>query len=161
MSYIPSMTLTEAWPNLNHEGKVSVQEQLEEIFQNLRTLRQDDGYPLGGVAGEGVKEPRISCFAQEKTFNTAASFVGLQFSLSKFLSKSYIQFIQTLQPPLTTGSVFTHGDVKKDNIMVETGENNVCRVTGIIDWEDSGYYPDYFESTNLTCILDPRKEDDW
>ncbi|EEP80140.1 predicted protein [Uncinocarpus reesii 1704] len=161
MSYIPSMTLTEAWPKLDHGGKASVQEQLEEIFIKLRTLRKDDGYPLGGVAGEGVKEARISCFAQEKTIDTAASFVDLQFSLSKFLGKSYIQLIQTLQPPPTTGSVFTHGDVRKDNIMVEIGEDNACKVTGIIDWEDSGYYPDYFESTTLTRTLDSRKEDDW
>ncbi|EEQ28072.1 putative arabinan endo-1,5-alpha-L-arabinosidase [Microsporum canis] len=161
MSYIPSMTLAEAWPSLNHEGKTSVQEQLEEIFSKLRTLRKDDGYPLGGVGGEGVKEARVGNSAQEKTINTAASFVDLQFSLSEFLSKSYIQFIRTLQPPPPTGSVFTHGDVRKDNIMVDIGDNNTCTVTAIIDWEDAGFYPDYFECTTLTRTWLPHVEDDW
>ncbi|KAK2745713.1 hypothetical protein FQN57_003610 [Myotisia sp. PD_48] len=119
MSYIPSMTLAEAWPKLDHEGKVSVQNQLEDLFSKLRTLTQDDGYPFGGIGGQGVKEARVSCFTQPEIIDTAKSFEDLQLSLSKFLSKSYIQFFRTLLPPLTPGSVFTHGDVRKDNIMVE------------------------------------------
>lgn len=42
MTYIPSMTLKGAWPKLSHEGKLSVQNQLNNIFKNLRSLRKDD-----------------------------------------------------------------------------------------------------------------------
>lgn len=38
------------------------------------------------------------------------------------------------------GIVFTHGDLRPDNIIVKDG-----RITGIIDWEMSGWYPDYWE----------------
>ena len=55
MSYTSSMTLTEAWPSLSHEEKVSVQHQLDDIFRWLRTLQEEDSHCFGGVGGEGVK----------------------------------------------------------------------------------------------------------
>jgi serine/threonine protein kinase len=36
--------------------------------------------------------------------------------------------------------VFTHGDLSPGNIMVESG-----RISGIIDWEQAGWYPEYWE----------------
>jgi hypothetical protein len=36
--------------------------------------------------------------------------------------------------------VFTHGDISPRNIMVKDG-----RVTGIIDWENAGWFPEYWE----------------
>jgi serine/threonine protein kinase len=38
------------------------------------------------------------------------------------------------------GTVFTHGDLRPDNIIVKDG-----RVTAILDWEMAGWYPDYWE----------------
>jgi aminoglycoside phosphotransferase len=38
--------------------------------------------------------------------------------------------------------VFSHGDLKHHNIMVEGG-----RITGFIDWESAGWYPDYSDFT--------------
>jgi aminoglycoside phosphotransferase len=38
--------------------------------------------------------------------------------------------------------VFTHGDLEHHNIMVKGG-----RITGFLDWEASGWYPDYWEFT--------------
>lgn len=37
------------------------------------------------------------------------------------------------------GIVFTHGDLRPDNIISKNG-----RVTAIIDWEMVGWYPDYW-----------------
>lgn len=56
MSYIPSMTLEDAWPKLNHESKSSVRSQLEDILQRLRSHTQETGLPLGGLGGEEVKD---------------------------------------------------------------------------------------------------------
>lgn len=61
------------------------------------------------------------------------------------------------------GLVFTHGDVRIDNIMVKKNPDikGHCFVTGIIDWEDSGFYPAYYECTALTRTLSLVDEDDW
>jgi hypothetical protein len=39
--------------------------------------------------------------------------------------------------------VFTHSDLHPSNIMLSTGPNP--RVLSIIDWHQSGWYPDYWE----------------
>ncbi|KAG9233424.1 hypothetical protein BJ875DRAFT_464182 [Amylocarpus encephaloides] len=47
--------------------------------------------------------------------------------------------------PRSDASVFTHGSVAPRNIMV--GETN--HITGILDWESAGWYPDYWEYANI------------
>ena len=38
--------------------------------------------------------------------------------------------------------VFTHGDLNPRNILAENG-----RITGIVDWENAGWFPEYWEYT--------------
>lgn len=166
MTYIPGMTLTEAWPKLAHDEKVSIQCQLDKIFRMLRTLRQSDGNALGGVGGEGVKEYRLSIYPQKTVITTAREFSSLQFSKPHHGSRSYIAFLCSFladENAALCGSVFTHGDFKKTNIMVtrDQEDGRAWTVTGIIDWEDSGFYPEYYESTTLTGNLSLVSEDDW
>ncbi|KAH1543790.1 hypothetical protein KXX57_005734 [Aspergillus fumigatus] len=167
MSYIPGTTLTQAWPNLLHEEKLSIQRQLDEIFRRLRALRQDDGDVLGGVCGEGVKELRVDECALFKGITTTKGFNDLQFSARHHGSDTYIQLLRNFLEhdtcTLEHGSVFTHGDVRTDNIMVkhDPGSSDQYVVTGIIDWEDSGFYPLYYECTALTRTLSLVEEDDW
>lgn len=167
MSYIPGITLAQAWPSLSHEGKLSVQQELEDIFCRLRSLRQDDGEVLGGVCGEGVKELRVDECALFKGIITATEFSDLQFSARHHGSNTYVKLLRSLldndNSCLIHGSVFTHGDVRTENIMVKQDlrNNGHYIVTGIIDWEDSGFYPAYYECTTLTRTLSLVDEDDW
>ncbi|EEP78622.1 predicted protein [Uncinocarpus reesii 1704] len=165
MSHIPDMTLTQAWPSLSHEEKLSIQHQLDDIFRRLRTLRQDDGKVLGGVYGEGVKDLRVDECALFKGITTAIKFNDLQFSARHHGSSTYVEFLQSfLENDYSismNGSVFTHGDVRTDNIMVKQDANGCYIVTGIIDWEYSGFYPEYYECTGLTRTLSLVDENDW
>ena len=47
--------------------------------------------------------------------------------------------------PRSNRSVFTHGDIAPRNIMVDD-EN---KITGILDWEYAGWYPDYWEYAQI------------
>ncbi|CAI7671898.1 unnamed protein product [Penicillium palitans] len=40
--------------------------------------------------------------------------------------------------------VFTHGDLNPRNILAENG-----RITGIVDWENAGFFPEYWEYTKM------------
>lgn len=167
MSYIPGMTLTQAWPNLTHDEKLSIQRQLDDIFCRLRTLRQNDGNTLGGVCGEGVKELRVDECALIKGITTTTQFNNLQFCARHHGSDTYEKFLRSFLEPdnpiFMPGSVFTHGDIRTDNIMVKHDPdiNGRYVVSGIIDWEDSGFYPAYYECTVLTRTLSLVDEDDW
>ncbi|KAJ6034784.1 hypothetical protein N7460_008959 [Penicillium canescens] len=156
MSYIPSMTLSEAWPCLSHEQKISVQYQLDDIFSRLRNVRRGDGHYLGGLGGEGVKGQQPNTI-----ISTAAGFEDFRYSAPHHGSTTYATFLRSFLTDSIQGSVFTHGDVRKDNILVKLNQDNVWIVTGIIDWEDSGFYPECHECTQLTRTLSVTEEDDW
>lgn len=56
--------------------------------------------------------------------------------------------------PQSNLSVFTHGDISPQNIMIDESKH----ITGNIDWETGGWYPDYWEYAN---IMKPGVEEDW
>jgi aminoglycoside phosphotransferase len=164
MSYVPGMTLAQAWSALSQTEKSSIQQQLEDIFSRLRSL-QPDNQNIGGVHGEGAKESRINEIALFKDIRTPQQFSDLQFSARHHGSNAYVDFLRSFlqnEDPSMLRSVFTHGDLRTANIMVKQ-DPHVDRhtITGIIDWEDSGFYPAYYEATALTRTLSPIDEDDW
>ncbi|KAI2888630.1 hypothetical protein CBS63078_10470 [Aspergillus niger] len=167
MSYIPGTTLAQTWPSLLHEEKLSIQRQLDDIFCRLRTLRQSNDGALGGICGEGVKELRVDECALFKGITTAKEFQDLQFSARHHGSTTYVKLLRSFlehdASTLARGSVFTHGDVRTSNIMVKQDPSSGGQyvVTGIIDWEDSGFYPFYYECTVMTRNLSLVDEDDW
>lgn len=161
MTYVPSTTLEKAWPSLFHEQKVSIQHQLDGILIRMREMKQADGLPLGGVGGEGVKDLLGQEYRSDGAIETIAGFEDFKFAISKFASESYIRFLKALLPPTTEQSVFTHGDLRPANIMVQKDEHNDFVVKGIIDWEDSGFYPDFHEATKCNNLLDACKNTDW
>ncbi|KAF2772401.1 hypothetical protein EJ03DRAFT_324815 [Teratosphaeria nubilosa] len=59
-----------------------------------------------------------------------------------------------LMLPESNQSVFTHGDMSPRNIMVDER----LQITGIVDWEAVGWYPDYWEYIN---IWKPSVDLDW
>ena len=80
MTYFPSMPLESAWPKLNHNGKVSIQQQLDRIFTSLRSLPWN-GYYLGGVGGEGVKDDHHEGYRAREAILSVAQFEDFQFSI--------------------------------------------------------------------------------
>ncbi|CAG8045348.1 unnamed protein product [Penicillium olsonii] len=166
MSYVPGTTLQKVWPSLSPDGKLSIQKQLEEIFSRIREIRQDDGIELGDAQGEGVKDDRIMDMFSRKGITMARDFDKLQFSAKHRASPFYVKLLRSfLEEDCKTlqGSVFTHGDLKKSNIMAQEDPENAGHfvITGIIDWEDSGFYPEYYEATRLSSGQSIDHDDDW
>jgi aminoglycoside phosphotransferase (APT) family kinase protein len=160
MTYFPSMTLEVAWPKLTHEDKGHIQSQLNDIFMKLRSL-PGDGHSLGGVWGEGVKDDHRDSHDSREIMTTATQFEEFKFSIPPHSDSSWIKFLRTLLPPAQSRVVFTHGDFRAANIMVDVDESGRYFVTGIIDWETSGFYPAYFESTRVLYLFTLHQETDW
>jgi thiamine kinase-like enzyme len=63
------------------------------------------------------------------------------------------------------GSVFTHCDLQRKNILVEDlpaegyDVERRFRVSAVLDWEDAGWYPSYWEYAG--CFVDFQWVDDW
>ncbi|KAJ5281030.1 hypothetical protein N7478_006402 [Penicillium angulare] len=166
MSYVPGTALNQVWSLLSHEGKLSIQKQLDNIFSRLRSLRKDDGIELGGSRGEGVRDYRIMETLAYKGITTARGFDELQFSAKHRASLCYVKLLRSFldeENRSLQGSVFTHGALKKCNIMVEEDPEKAdfYVVSGVIDWEDSGFYPEYYESTTLSNGQSIMSDEDW
>lgn len=39
----------------------------------------------------------------------------------------------------------THGDIRPDNILVQYVTPDMLKISGLVDWELSGAYPEYWE----------------
>ena len=57
--------------------------------------------------------------------------------------------------------VFSHGDLRPANIVVKSDQQGDYSVSGVLDWEMGGFYPDYWESVKATNTMSPQEEDDW
>ncbi|PLB47329.1 hypothetical protein P170DRAFT_457654 [Aspergillus steynii IBT 23096] len=121
------------------------------------TTLAENSSALGGICGERVNELRVNKCALFKGIIMAEEFHNLQFSVRHYSSTTYVRllyFFLELNPSiLTRGSVFTHGD--------DPNSGGKYVFTGIIDWEDSSFYPFYHECTVLTCTLSLIDKDDW
>ena len=162
MSFVPGVTLDKVWPELQASQKESVSRELDAIFSDLRQLQRPDKMALGGVAGEGCKDARRHIRISAKPIYTGSELWDFQYSGAPVGSPTFLEFLRRLTSPFQAQHcVFTHGDVRTENIIVKPGEDGQHRVSGIIDWEMSGFYPEDFECTKVTNTLATNETDDW
>lgn len=162
MSYQPGSTLTNVWPTLDKAQKRSIQEQLNKILTDLRSLPFSPGTLLGGIGGEGCKDVRRHLRRNDQPTTTIDEFEQFLFKGHRAGGDVFVSLMNELRPSASSCKVvFTHGDLRPDNIIVEmVGDHNYI-VTGLIDWEYSGFYPEYYEAAKSTNCLTPYEEDDW
>lgn len=162
MSLIPGSTLAEVWHNLDGSEKTLLRDEINRIFLDLRQLECPEGKPLGGVGGEGCKDVRRNTKRCNKPLYTGRQFWEFQYSEAHCRSKIYLQFLRDLTRPLQSSKcVFTHGDVHPLNIMVDRNNSGEYHISGLVDWERSGFYPEDFECTKITNCLATDETNDW
>lgn len=178
MGFERGAQLSEAWDTMSEPAKADVAAQLRAIMTDLR------GIPSPGVFGSvargpvphrffwsPVAYPEVNGpFDNERDFSMAMAKRsqcaweddggGARSWTSSWLARNL--------PSTLRGhpSVFTHCDFQQKNILVErrasedheTGGSE-WRVTALLDWEDAGWYPSYWEYSS--CFVDFGLEDDW
>lgn len=161
MTYIPTTTLESVWPHLTVNNKLSIQNRQQSIFSTLRSLKLPSGRNMGGVGGEGVQDFHMDDHHTQQV-NTMSAFEDFQFSVNELPpSPAFTRFLRSFLPPSNKECVFTHGDLRPANIMVEQDTDGGYTVSGIIDWEMSGFYPEYMESIQVLHLFDRNVESDW
>ncbi|OBT79822.1 hypothetical protein VF21_01404 [Pseudogymnoascus sp. 05NY08] len=129
-----------------------------------RMLAQPEKFAqqLGGLDGEGVKNDFMFGHRSSEVMTTAAEFEDFQFSACPRTSKAWVTFLRSFLPVQSEDCVFTHGDVWMANIMVKLDDkSNSYTVSGLIDWENSGFYLESQESIRLLSGLTRYTETDW
>lgn len=100
---------------------------------------------------------------EDTLIKTLGEFEDFLFSSSRPGSLVFMELLRQLSPCLSSppNIVFTHGDLQPDNIMVEIVNCNWYVITSLLDWEYSGFYPDYYEAVRCTNCLSSCKDNDW
>ena len=164
-AFIPGHNLEKVWPQLSKIEKRNISSQLETLFLTLRSLLPfPDNTPLGGVEGDGCMDLRTAIRFNSEPIMNSRQFEDFVFAGSKTASPMYTRLLRSLMPNSPAKTVFTHGDLRPANIIVcqEGGdENGPWRIAAVIDWETSGFYPEYWECVKATNILGPRDQFDW
>jgi Ser/Thr protein kinase RdoA (MazF antagonist) len=161
MTHVPGTMLSNALPKMTTDQIQSVASELSGYLAQMHQLIQPVQGPasqaptiIGGTArGPGYDHrlgPRVW-----GPFQTVADF------------HTYIRFGEPLEDWVHEPAVvemhgkpegayqvrYTHADLAPRNIMVDP---KAGKITGIIDWEFGGWYPEYWEYTKMHCCPRPH-----
>lgn len=138
MEYVDGETLGKAWAHITAEQKDHIIAQLSGYMNELRTIKASQ------IATVDYKPCRDQFFTDvatiwgpyktERAFHEALSTAVRQ---DDAWSRMVSQFLATIGEHDT---VLTHNDFTPRNILVKDGN-----VVALLDWELSGFYPDYWE----------------
>ncbi|KAG5994853.1 hypothetical protein E4U43_003163 [Claviceps pusilla] len=159
MSLIPGQTLDQAWPTLTNEDKGLICADLSRIVGQLRRLVQGpSGNCFVGSINGGTLLDRFFRFDYEEgPFPTVKSFNDWFFAAATRQRPGPGKAIDPgpyrhLLPD--TGNIyFAHGDLTLTNIMISDGPAP-RRISAILDWEQSGWFPEYWEYCKLLYAVD-------
>ncbi|RAH58862.1 hypothetical protein BO85DRAFT_511198 [Aspergillus piperis CBS 112811] len=151
MSRVPGQPLGSIWKTLSPYQKASVREQLDAIFSDLRSLPFTPSDEPGAVYGGGTPR-RYTPISNETEFNHFLSFNPRR------TETSHIVMIRSY---MTTGHrlclYISEAFTGTDDVLSER-----VTITGIIDWEMCGWYPEYWEYLKALNTIFPGCDcEDW
>ena len=168
MELIPGQTLESAWTSLTLDERIEIGEQVRVALSNIRSLIPPDY--LGGINEsrfvDGIfwtkpLDPAIcGPFKNEVALNE-----GMICRIGQLTDEPHTVLIRSMVCQILTDhcTVFTHGDIQPKNIMVErinkVDDGNARFKVALIDFELSGWYPEYWEYA--TAVFAARWQPQW
>lgn len=147
MEYVQGDLISDVWPGLSSERRLSIHQQIYEMIRQLQRTRLAAPGPIGGGVSNGTyftdygAGPFLSREELEEWYNDRL-LVCHEFGLVKATQPSFTGQFQEL--------VICHFDLHAQNMILDGGGN-----VWLIDWAYSGAYPPYFEEAALSRNVDP------
>ncbi|OAL55171.1 kinase-like protein [Pyrenochaeta sp. DS3sAY3a] len=148
MELVEGITLEKSWEAMAESERMAVCQQLREMINAWRGLKQEFSPPFIGHVG---RQPLLDVIFTSSCSPTAGPFSSVPEFHDWFTSTFGPSASEQNRAPHPYRSnlpddatiVFTHADLHPSNIILSAGPNP--RVLAIIDWHQSGWYPDYWE----------------
>ncbi|PBL02198.1 kinase-like protein [Armillaria gallica] len=143
---LPGNDLFDVLPTLSGEEITKVATQLVSYSYQLRTIPLPHPPSISGFASKSIRDTRISLSNHPvKSFGTVAQFHKF-FIASQFLEippqdEEGVRKLISTAHGKSHSIVFTHNDLHPCNIPVDRH----LKITDIIDWEQAGWMPEYWE----------------
>lgn len=154
MEFVEGDCLVDVWDTYNTDEKQLVLQQLRDIVSQLRLL---PGSFIGAVDGTACEDPlfEVEIGAYGPYQNEPAFNEGIITALKNTLSSGWVNTVCDMVGTLKDHKiVMTHGDLSPRNILVQGS-----KVVAILDWEMSGYYPEYWEY--VKALYRPAWKSSW
>ena len=151
----PGKCLDTLWPNMQAHQKAKIISDLGRFIDQLRKIQPPKHCVVGDATLGGAMDRR---FGNHKVgpFYTIESFQEFErrgHSVTDFPEKE-VQSTHTPKKPYELR--FTHANLCPRNILLDES----TRVSAIVGWESSGWYPEYWEYTQM-CHNTPKTMLDW
>ena len=184
MELVKGVTLEKKWESLSEQEREIICDQLRVMSLSLRNLQQDpkdqfvgewlsrlnpqpnfqtncfqghiNRQPLLDIVFTCNTKPSAGPFASVKEFHDWLSYLTKRGKEMHWPDPSQIPDPCRHLLPDNSPITFTHADLHPSNIIVST--DNPCRVVAIIDWHQSGWYPDYWEYCKAVFTAEPDGE---
>ncbi|ESZ92545.1 kinase domain-containing protein [Sclerotinia borealis F-4128] len=139
MDFVEGTALEDVWADLNKQEKLDICHQLRDILIKMRTIEPPTQGTINSCDNSSIKDGRNISDYQGGPFKNETEFN--EFILD-FGARPPVALEQAIRNRMPTGhrTVLTHCDLSPRNIMVRDG-----KITGLIDWEDGGFFPEYWE----------------
>ncbi|OAQ68345.1 tyrosine-protein kinase, active site protein [Pochonia chlamydosporia 170] len=154
MSHVDGQPLSEVWSTMTPRQKRCIALQLREILTNMRSLQAPTRL-VGACSGGQFRDTRLChshyfpSLVNEDEFNRY-----LILSLSHVTPRP-VRDAFARQQRNNHRIVFTHGDLSPRNIIVSND-----RIVGIVDWEEAGWFPEYWEYVKF-FLRTGAEDGDW
>lgn len=153
MSRIHGTAIGRGWDLRSGESKDRLLSQLKRYISQMRELAPPHYGYVGGVQGGPIFDHHIP--AAQGGFGPFDSVAEFHKAMREGLEEHpdnlpWLNELITMQRQSTTKTCFSHGDLSSLNIIVKGDD-----IAGIIDWETSGWYPEYWEYTQTYLNLSP------
>ncbi|EON99437.1 putative phosphotransferase family protein [Phaeoacremonium minimum UCRPA7] len=161
MEKAPGVTLESAWPAYDEQHKARVCADIWHIVEQLRTIpKPHDFAHLFQCGADGsIACSDVLLRDLQSPPRPIPDDDGLRARIYEryhhYWGRLYEHTLPAMLPRSDGVSVFTHGDLTPRNIIVD--KSSGC-ITGILDWENAGWFPDYWEYAN---IMKPSRDKDW
>ncbi|EJU02338.1 kinase-like protein [Dacryopinax primogenitus] len=151
MTELPGKTLLEVIETLSPGEIVDIGMDLRTHLSEFRRIPNPYPTQVWGASGGEWLAPRFHYDWDMPVFEDVAAFHNwIQSVTGQYWPLVQPKVEKTFAKYHNTPTVFTHGDIAPHNILIEGG-----RISGLIDWETSGWMPHYWE--NICCVEPNRR----
>ena len=147
MTRLPGKPFDEAYDNMAPGQREVVVEELKMMLDSMRRWESPWGQRICSISGGPIRSIRVPDHRIDPC-ETEAELLDFLLSAASSHSfdsaESYRKALEAAKKlnDIEHRTVFTHGDLALHNVLVHEGH-----VTGFIDWESAGWYPEYWEFT--------------
>lgn len=144
MALIPGLSLTDTCTLMTEEAQATTQQDLSQYLGELRAIQAPETACIGSCIGGPAYDHRLNNGLPCGPFTLVSQFHNFLVTPVTRYPRPELAVLYRKQLADNYKVVFTHAGLCGDHILVDPSTG---KITGIIDWEMAGWWPEYWEYT--------------